>query len=170
MNAHSPVVAPPDDHHLKQLDLVQQWRGQCMQHFAKLELLIEGLLIDLKRAPKGGRKVKTGQPIGPAFAHLRDLVATNGPFGPVGQALGKRLGQLSGAMEWRAHLTHGELKLWRGQKGDWLLTFAHRLPGDEVVRLHAITWKQALELQALLDKQIPALASNCGSLKAALAA
>jgi hypothetical protein len=171
MNAHAQVQpASIDPAFAAHLGNVERWRGQLIQVFAEMEQTIEGLLIALHQSSKGGKSVKTGQPVGPAFGHIRDLTSGKGAFAAQGQALAKLLGQLAPAMEWRAHLTHGDLKLWRGREGQWLLTLGHRQVGEPTIRWHAISWTDATELLRELTKQVPQLAKSCSSLAEAVRA
>jgi hypothetical protein len=67
-------------------------------------------------------------------------------------------------VEWRAHLSHGVLTVWRGREDSWLVALAHRSPGDPTLRTHALTWKAACSVRDLMTKQIDKLRDNARSL------
>ncbi|URD59956.1 hypothetical protein M8312_09075 [Sphingomonas sp. KRR8] len=142
----------------------ERWRGECIQQFCELETMVEDLLQDLHRDAKQGSKVKVGQMVGPAFGHLRELTGSKGPFAAKGQAISETLAELASWVEWRAHLTHGVMTVWRGRDEQWLLALAHRTPGDPTLRTHALTWKAACSVRELMTKQIEKLRGNARSL------
>jgi len=141
-----------------------RWRGECIGQFAELEVIVEDLLRDLHRDPKHGAKIKVGQMVGPAFGHLREVTGSKGPFATKGRVISETLAELASWVEWRAHLTHGVLTVWRGRDEQWLLALAHRTPGDATLRTHALTWKAACGVRDLMAKQIEKLRANARSL------
>ncbi len=141
-----------------------KWRGECIQHFAEMEQIVENALQSLRNVPKHGSKVLAGQSVGSAFKHLRELVGAKGPFSSKGKATSGTLSELTPWFEWRAHLTHGVLTVWRGRSGQWLLAVTHRPNNDDVARTYAVTWEDALSLRKLLLEQVAALRENCRSL------
>ena len=141
-----------------------KWRGECIQHFAELEQIVESLLQSLRNVPKYGRKVTIGQPVGTAFKHLRELACDKGPFASKGKVISITLSELAPWFEWRAHLTHGVLSVWRGRNGQWLLALAHRPSNDGVIRTYALGWDEARKLRELLALQVVALGENARSL------
>ena len=143
---------------------VDRWRGECIQQFAELERIVEDLLRQLKAAPRYSKQIRTGQPVGPAFKHLRELTGAKGPFASKSRVISDTLADLTPWFEWRAHLTHGTLALWRGRKNQWLLTLAHRPSADDVVRTYAITWDDAQNMRKLLKERTPVLCQNARSL------
>ncbi len=165
MNAPVPASAlkPPDDF-ASMAGQAHRWRGECIQHFAELEQIVEDLLRSLQRSRKGGGKVKVGQPISPAFGHLRELTGSKGPFASKGTAISETLAELAPWFEWRAHLTHGVLTVWRGKGDHWLITLAHRSMNEERVRTHAILWKEACAMRDHVSKRVATLRENARSL------
>jgi hypothetical protein len=169
MNAHSQPVATDESHAFKAMSgHADRWRGECIQQFAELEVIVEDLLRDLQREAKNGSKVKVGLMVGSAFGHLRELTGSKGPFASKGQAISETLAELASWIEWRAHLTHGVLSVWRGRDEQWLLTLAHRAIGDPTMRTHALTWKAACAVKELMAKQIVKLRENARSLSNAV--
>jgi hypothetical protein len=171
MNAHAqPVVSTDTVNAFKGMSAnADRWRGECIQQFAELEVVVENLLRDLHRDAKHGGKVKVGQMVGQAFGHLREITSSKGPFATKGQVISETLAELASWVEWRAHLTHGVLSVWRGKDEQWLLALAHRSPGDATLRTHAITWKAACSIRELTTKQIDKLRENARSLTNAVA-
>jgi hypothetical protein len=166
MNAHSQPVAVDDANAFEGMSAnADRWRGECIQQFAELEVIVEDLLRDLQRDTKS---VKVGLTVGPAFGHLRELTGSKGPFAAKGQAISETLAELASWVEWRAHLTHGVLSVWRGRDEQWLLTLAHRAIGDPTMRTHALTWKAACAVKELMAKQIVKLRENARSLSNAV--
>ena len=163
MNAPAKISQAPGSDCAAMLGHAERWRGQCINSFAQLEVIIEDLLKALQAGPKGS-KIRTGELVGPAFGHLRELTGPKGPFARTGSAVSATLEDLAGWFEWRAHLTHGVLTVWRGNGGNWLLVFAHRPAGNTSVRYHALPWKDAQELRSLLDEKIDMLQANARSL------
>ena len=168
MNAPTPDLHQPDDDYQSRSSLAEQWRGECIQQFAILEQAIEELLVDLKKAAKDSRKVKTGQQVGCAFGHLRELTTEKGLFGTKATALSGTLCKLAPDFEWRAHLTHGVLAVWQGRGSKWLLTFAHRPATGDTVRMHALPWTEACAMRDRLGKAAQVFRCQAGSLRASL--
>lgn len=165
MNAPSHPVALNDANAFKGMSVnADRWRGECIQQFAELELIVEDLLRDLQKDPKNGSKVKVGQMVGPAFGHLRELTGSKGPYASKGRVISETLAEVASWVEWRAHLTHGVLTVWRGKDEQWLLALAHRSPGDATLRTHAMTWKAACGVRDLMTKQLDKLRENARSL------
>ena len=162
MNA--PFCPPDQKNFASMTGHADKWRGECIQYFAELEQIVEDLLHQLAGKSKSGKRVKLGQPVGAAFAHLRELTNAKGPFASKGKAISSTLAELAVWFEWRAHLTHGTLTVWRGRDDKWLLAFAHRPANDGTVRTYAITWNDAGELGKCLRKQVTALRENARSL------
>lgn len=158
----------PLDEYQSMMGMAERWRGECIQHFAALEQVIEDLLLELRRNPKNGNKVKTGQAVGSAFGHLRELTAEKGLFRDKGTALSASLNKLAPDFEWRAHLTHGVLNVWQGKGSKWLLTFAHRPSGGETVRMHAQPWTDACAMRDRLAKAVQVIRCQAGSLRASV--
>lgn len=164
MNA--PVrIRPENDVDIQAMEAVAaRWRGECIQAFAELEEIVASLLLSLARRPGMGGKVQAGQPIAAAFGHLRELTGSKGALAARGQAIRATLAQLAPWFEWRAHLTHGSLAVWRGRERQWLLTLAHRAVGDATMRTHAITWTDAQAMRGIVTDGVAALRGNARSL------
>ena len=143
---------------------VEKWRGECIQHFAELQQIIEDLLRLLSGVPVHGSKVRLGQHVGNAFKQLRELTDAKGPFASPGKAISETLAEIAPWFEWRAHLTHGVLTVWRGRNDKWLIAFAHRPIGEDVVRTYALTWEEARNMQKLLKERIAAARDDALSL------
>jgi len=165
MNAHAqPAIAEDTKAFNSMSGCASKWRGECIQQFAQLEVIVGDLLRDLHRDPKHGSKVKVGQMVGPAFGHLREVTGSKGPFAAKGRVISETLAELATWVEWRAHLTHGVLTVWRGKDDQWLLALAHRSPGEPTLRTHALTWTVALGIRERMVKQVAKLRDNARSL------
>jgi hypothetical protein len=165
MNAPVPASAlKPADDFASMAGQADKWRGECIQQFAELEQIVEALLRSLKAASKKGGRVVVGQPVGAAFKHLRELTGSKGPFAPKGEAISDTLADLAPWFEWRAHLTHGVLTVWRGRNGHWLLALAHQPVAEETIRTYALPWEDANSLLKLLRDRTVALRENARSL------
>lgn len=166
MNAPTKIEAAPNSDCPAMLAHVERWRAQCIDGFAQLEVVIEDLLRELRAASKKGSMIRTGEQVGAAFKQLRELTAANGRFTSKGAKVAATLTQLATWFEWRAHLTHGVLSLWRGANGQWLLSFAHRPSGTESgpVRIFALPWTDAIQLKKELFEQVEILRGNARSL------
>ena len=144
------------------------WRGECIQQFAELELTIYDALQVLV-ASRPGLKIKTCNLVRPAFDELKRLTGTKGAFGTPGRSVAKSLDEIDRLIEWRAHLTHGVLGVWRGSKGQWLLTFQHReAGGDRPVRFFALPKKEADQILGRLTDEVCKLKSRVGAMRGAL--
>ncbi|HET7816247.1 MAG TPA: hypothetical protein VFK58_01535 [Sphingomicrobium sp.] len=165
MNApfSKPATKLPDDFAAMQ-GQADKWRGECIQQFAQLEETVETLLRALRDAPKQGGKVTVGLQVGAAFKHVRELTGSKGPFAGKGKAISATLADLAPWFEWRAHLTHGVLAVWRGRNDQWLLALAHRASGDDPIRTYALTWDDARAMRRLLQDRTEALRENARSL------
>ena len=170
MTAHSKIEIAQSNDCPAMTAHVERWRAQCIDGFAQLEVVIEELLRELQAVSKKGSKVRTGELVGVAFGHLRELTGANGPFAQKGAKVAATLSQLSPWFEWRAHLTHGVLSLWRGSNGRWLLSFAHRPAGggNGPVRFFALPWADAQQLKTDLLEHVEALRENARSLSNAV--
>jgi hypothetical protein len=144
------------------------WRGQCIQQFADLELTIADALDCLAKA-KPTMKIKRGEPIRPAFDELKRLTGAKSAFGKSTRAVAKSLDEIDRLIEWRAHLTHGVLGVWRGNRGQWLLTLQHREPGgDRPVRTYALPRKEADQILERLTEELDMLRARVGSMRGAV--
>jgi hypothetical protein len=160
MNAPQRVT----DDYSSMLGQAEQWRGECIQHFAELEQIVEDLLRALHRAPGHKSKVGTRKLVGEAFGHLRELTGSKGPFAEKGRPISETLALIAPWFEWRAHLTHGVVTIWRGRNGHWLLAYEHRPAGGDTIRTFALPWTQAREMRTLLQENIFKLQDNARSL------
>ena len=165
MNAPQRVT----DDYSSMLGQAEQWRGECIQQFAELEQIVDSLLRTLHRVSKHGSKVKTDKFVGGAFGHLRELTGSKGPFADKGKAISETLAAIAPWFEWRAHLTHGVVTVWRGRNGQWLLAYERRPDGADTIRTFALPWVQAREMRKLLQESVPKLEENARSLANAVA-
>src|SRR5688572_15256662 len=144
------------------------WRSECIQLFAELELTVAEALICLAAA-KPAMKIKCGQPIRPAFDELRRLTGAKSAFGTSTRSVAKSLDEIDRLIEWRAHLTHGVLDVWRGKNGRWLFTLQHREPGrDRPLRIHALPRREADQLLDDLTEELGKLRARVGSMRTGL--
>jgi hypothetical protein len=128
------------------LERANIWRGECIQQFAEIERSI-GDALQLLSDAKPALKIKSGGQIRQSFEELKRV---SGAKGSKVQFVAKSLDEIDRLIEWRAHLTHGVLSVWRGKAGRWLLTLEHRdSAGREPVRIHAIPRREA---DAMLDR------------------
>ena len=129
MNAPFPKPYPQADAgHCALAGQANKWRGECIEYFAELEQIVENLLRVLSQVPKHGGKITTGQPVGAAFKHLREITGAKGPFAAKGKAISATLAELALWFEWRAHLTHGVMTVWRGRTTNGCLPSPIALP------------------------------------------
>jgi hypothetical protein len=149
------------------LESASTWRGECIQQFADLQLVIEDALQSLAKA-KPSMKVRLGQPVLPEIDELKRLVGGKSAFGPPSHAVAKSLDEIDLLIDWRAHLTHGVLEIWHGRKGKLLFTFQHREPGGSSLRMHAIAKDEADQMLVWLTKEVRDLKSRVGLLRASL--
>ncbi len=133
------------DENQQQLDRALHWCASYIQEFAKLELVIGDCLHLFTATKTVGMRVKTGQQIRAAMAEVRRLTTGNGAFAKVGKPLGLSVDLIEREhLDWRAHLTHGVLNVWRGRKGHWLITLQYRETDNAgPVRWHAIPFSDA---------------------------
>lgn len=165
MNAPVPASAlKTADDFASMTGQADKWRGECIQQFAEVEQIVETLLRSLRATSKKGGKVIIGQPVGAAFKHLRELTGSKGPFAAKGEAMSDTLAELAPWFEWRAHLTHGVLTVWRGRSDHWLLALAHRPVAEGTIRTYALTWEDARNLLKLLRELATVLRENARSL------
>lgn len=140
------------------------WRGECIQKFAILERQIEDAL-QLFAESRPALKVKRGGQIRQSFDELKRLTA---PKGSKVHFVWKSLDEIDRLIEWRAHMTHGLLSVWRGSRGQWLFTLEHRDPGGGPKRMHAIPRKEADEMLDRLKKEAIRLQKRVDSMRIAL--
>ena len=141
-----------------------RWRGECIQQFAELERQIEDALQWLAAA-RPATKIKRGGQIRQSFDELKRLTA---PKGSKVHFVWKSLDELDRLIEWRAHLTHGVLSVWRGTRGQWLFTLEHRDPGGGPRRMHAIPRKEADEMLDRLTNEAERFHKRVDSMPTAL--
>ena len=145
-----------------------KWRGQCIQHFAELELMVETLLRNLAHRVTADQSITVGMPVGQAFKQMKDLTGAKGPFASDATAINRVLQVLERWFEWRAHLTHGVLKIWRDDEGSWLIVLSHRSAGDGTIRSFAISWEDARLMQKELAENLDAFRTEAPALLKAL--
>ncbi len=161
MNAPFDHSNSENDSHDLAMQRASQWRGDCIQQFAELELLIVNAL-HLIAASKPSSKVKSSGKIRQQFDELKRLTS---PKASKIHFVSKSLSEIDRLIEWRAHLTHGVLGVWLGTKGQWLLTFQHHDPNDGPIRMHALTAAAAGEKLDLLTQEVATLRKRVNSVK-----
>ena len=138
------------------------WRRDCLAMLDEIDALVADLLAELQ--PQRRRPGRSKAPEQPPFARLRELTGSKGPLAAQGKVISETLAELAPWCDWRTHLEHGVLTVWRGRGAQWLLALAYQpVPGDPV-RTHAITWVEACAMRELVTKRIAALRSNARSL------
>ena len=147
-----------------------KWRGQCIQSFAELELIIETTLRDLADRAIVDQAITVGTPVGQAFKQMRKLTGARGPFASDAAEIHSVLEELARWFEWRAHLTHGVLKMWLDDEGAWLVVLSHRSAGDGTIRSFAISWQDARLMQKELTEKVSALRTKVPAFLKALKA
>jgi len=126
MNAQTPIIAlaPSFDWHGITV-AVNDWRGGCIQCFAKAELAVTEALAALSEAP-GQSEVKLRHLVGQRFQDLADALAAREPKS---KALNKAIGALDQFRkheDLRVHLAHGSATIAQTRNGDWLVVMQHK--------------------------------------------
>lgn len=144
MNAPFHHSASSEDHQ-QQLDRALHWCASYIQQFAETEIIVGDCLQLFAATKKAGVRVKTGLQIRSSIEELRRLTSGKGAFAKVGKPLALSLAAIEREhLDWRAHLTHGVLDVWRGRKGNWLITLHYRETDNAgPVRWHAIPLSDA---------------------------
>ncbi|WP_152569539.1 MULTISPECIES: hypothetical protein [Sphingomonas] len=159
-----PATADPFTAMFQQAD---GWRRDCLALFAELDGIVDKLLAELQ-PPR--RRLKRQKPSDlPPFDRLRELTGSKGALASVGKAISETLADLAPWCEWRRHLDHGVLTVWRGRGHQWLLALAFQQSEAAPTRAYAITWSEACAMRTLVTKRIASLRSNARSLANAVA-
>jgi hypothetical protein len=143
------------DEHQQQLDRALHWFASYIQEFAQAELIVGDCVHLFTATKKAGVRVKSGQQIRAAIAEVQRLTTGKGAFAKVGKPLALSLDTIEREhLDWRAHLTHGVLNVWRGRKGQWLITLQYRETDNAgPVRWHAIPFVDAkAKLEAMAEQ------------------
>lgn len=168
MNAPFAKPASPDVY-ADRLNQAHNWRSNCIQSFADLEVTIGNALQLLAKTKKVGTSVKLGQQFKAAAVELKRLTAPKGAFAKVGKPLQSSLVALEPRLEWRAHLTHGLIDAWGGRNGRWLITLHHRESDNAgPLRWHAMPWDEAIKWQECLATDVQKLNQKFDALKTQL--
>ena len=87
MNAPCKVVSRQPSAFLSMKGQAEKWRGECIQQFAELEQVLDGILRELASLARPTAKVIAGLQIGPSFKHVRELTGVKGQFEAEGKAI-----------------------------------------------------------------------------------
>jgi hypothetical protein len=144
MNAPFPNPTKLDEYQ-EQLDRSFHWRASYLQQFAELELIVGNCLQLFLAHKKAGVRVTTGQPIRAAIEEVIRLTTAKGAFARQAKFVGSALQSIEQMhLDWRAHVTHGVLGVWRGRKGQWLITLHYRETDNSgPIRWHAMPFEEA---------------------------
>lgn len=143
------------------------WRRDCLALLGELDGVVGDLLADLQ--PPRRRRGRAKEPALAPFDALRELTGSKGPFAREGKVISETLAELAPWCEWRGHLAHGVLTVWRGRGQQWLLALAYRPAAGAPERTHAITWAEADAMRILVTKRLATLRRNAASLTNAVA-
>ena len=143
MNA--PFRPITSDDHKQQLDRALHWCASYIQQFAETEIIVGDCVQLFTATKKAGVRVRTGPQIRAAIEEVKRLTTGKGAFAKVGKPLALSLSAIERQhIDWRAHLTHGVLDVWRGRKDQWLITLHYReADNGGPVRWHAIPFADA---------------------------
>jgi len=144
-----------------------RWRRDGLALLGELDGIVSDLLADLQ--PPRRRRARAKEPALNSFEALRELTGSKGPFAREGKVISETLADLAPWCEWRAHLAHGVLTVWRGRGSQWLLALAYRPTPQAPERTYAITWAEADAMRVLVTKRLATLRRNAASLTNAVA-
>ena len=143
------------------------WRCECLRLLDELDRVASELLTELQ-PPR--RRLSRSKPSDlPPVAQLRELTGSKGALATQGKVISETLADLAPWCEWRSHLQHGVLTVWRGRGAQWLYALAYQPAANEPTRTHAILSSEAGAMQRLMTKRLGALRSNARSLANAVA-
>jgi len=166
MSASAEIHAFPDaDPYTALFRAADGWRRDSLARLDELDGIVADLLAELQ--PPRRRRSKA-EPL-PPFVALRELTGSKGPLAREGKAISETLAELAPWCEWRAHLEHGVLTVWRGRGSQWLLALAYKAAAEAPERTHAITWAEAEAMATMVTKKLAALRRNAASLTNAVA-
>jgi hypothetical protein len=158
MNApFAPPAALTFANHDQALRWAKEWHSDCLTALSRAEKVIGSLLHTFSISSAVSDRVKLGQPTRPSFEHLRQLLKADGQHKIDRRKLDSTLNPVDGFLAFRARLAHGELGVWRGQAGQWLLTL---LQADGhcagPICWHAQSFTDADLLRTSLNKEVDA--------------
>jgi hypothetical protein len=155
VNAPFPHAVSSDEYQ-QQLDRALHWCASYIQEFAQVELIVGDCLHLFTAAKKAGVRIKTGQQIRAAIEEVQRLTTGKGTFAKIGKPLALSLDTIQrDHLDWRAHLTHGALDVWRGRRGQWLITLHYReTDNGGPIRWHAIPFADALTKLESMTEQV----------------
>ena len=137
-----PLTGFVDD--VQALAWAKEWRSDCLDAFARVETRLGDLLKAMADASLLLGKVKIGQPTRPSFDHLREKLQAKGHWKGERRRFDASLDPLERLLDFRPQVAHGELRVWHGRSGQWLLTL--RQPEGHCagpIRWHAYPFKDA---------------------------
>ena len=144
MNAPFQQPISSDDYQ-RQLERAFHWCASYIQQFAETEIIVGDCVHLFTANKKAGVRVKSGLQIRAAIEEVKRLTTGKGAFAKVGKPIALSLSAIEREhLDWRAHLTHGVLNVWRGRKEHWLITLHYReTDNGGPVRWHAIPFADA---------------------------
>ncbi len=136
------------------------WRGRCIDVFARTEAAVTKTLATMSHCPDRGGQVTLPHLVGQRFESLAVAIAQGGPFHSEGASVAESLRRFREHDRLRAALCHGRWTLVLR-----LTAFRRRKLSDDVF---AVTQVEADDVLDDLVRTSQALSTRLGSLRAAL--
>ena len=100
---------------------VNEWRGRCLDAFARAECAVTQSLIALSQTPDGGQLVRLPHLVGQRFEALCTAIGQEGPFGKYADSVPQALDRFRAHDRLRTMLTHGVGEITLDAQGRWTL-------------------------------------------------
>ena len=167
MTVHLPIERSLGDTHDKAIDAVNQWRGHCVERYARLEFEVTRTLSAMAEMP--GSKISVPHNFGDKMKKLRAAVDPNGPF--THAKLAKALDAFSDHLGRRNMLVHATGKVWIDGKGEWLWRYRFQPSGKgREMELGCFEADEAREIGRTLARDSQSLGGQLRALRQKLGA
>ena len=149
MTVQLPIERALKDTHLAAIDAVNQWRGHCVERYARLEHEVTMTLSAMAAAP--GSTVRVPHNFGEKVKSLRGAITADGPF--ANPKLAKALDSFEDHLTRRNLLVHSSGKIWIDQNGRWLWRYQFQPSGkSKAMEIGCFDEPKALEIEEDLKR------------------
>lgn len=163
------LPSEPFDQALRQ---VNEWRGRCMDAFARAEAGVTNCLVFLSNIPGRGEQVRLPHLVGQRYEALTSVIAAGGAFELEASKVASALESVRAHDSFRTMLCHGVGDVTLSPHGRWTIVFRlvslrSRRASSEVL---ALKQKEAEQLRDEVIRASKELCSQLDSMKNALRA
>lgn len=151
---------------------MNEWRGRCLDVFARAETAVTECLVAMSAAGERGRDVGLPHLAGQRYEALAAMIGEGGPFAAEGVGVLGTLGRFRAHQHFRNVLAHSVGKVTLDRQGRWtvVLRLVSLRSGQVCREAVALNAQEAEELRVNVSRLGADLSSQLGQLRKRLTA